>query len=315
MRRFWWVNQNQTHREEIAGGFMWSPKRNANGARNQFYENMREVEPGDIVFSFYSTRLQHVGVATTRGETAPKPDFGNAGENWSQEGWLVGVEFTKLETPFRPKDQIGLIRPLLPGRYSPLQANGDGLQSVYLAEISEDLADVLVGLAGAVYPDVSLPAEPAPPPESVAEEEAELANLQGRTDIGEVERAQLVKARRGQGIFRTNVRMNESRCRVTGVDDPAHLRASHMKPWKECTDAEKLHGCNGLLLAPHIDHLFDRGWISFTNSGDLLIATGMNPEVLGAWNVSAGLNNGPFSQQQGEFLEYHRTHVFRGESP
>ena len=32
--RYWWVNQNQTFRQEIAGGFLWSPKRNANGGRN-----------------------------------------------------------------------------------------------------------------------------------------------------------------------------------------------------------------------------------------------------------------------------------------
>jgi hypothetical protein len=49
--------------------------------------------------------------------------------------------------------------------------------------------------------------------------------------------------------------MNESRCRVTGVDDKAHLRASQITPWKDCTNTEKVHGCNGLLLAPHVDHL------------------------------------------------------------
>jgi len=43
--RYWWVNQNQTFRAEVRGSFMWSPKQNANGARNQFYENMREVSP------------------------------------------------------------------------------------------------------------------------------------------------------------------------------------------------------------------------------------------------------------------------------
>jgi len=48
--RYWWVNQNQTYRHEIAGGYLWSPKRNANGARNPFYEFMRELSPGDLVF-------------------------------------------------------------------------------------------------------------------------------------------------------------------------------------------------------------------------------------------------------------------------
>jgi putative restriction endonuclease len=59
--RYWWVNQNQTYRAEVRGSFMWSPKLNANGARNQFYENMREVSPGDVVFSFemYSSRASN----------------------------------------------------------------------------------------------------------------------------------------------------------------------------------------------------------------------------------------------------------------
>jgi putative restriction endonuclease len=52
--RYWWVNQNQTYRQ-IEGGYLWSPKRNANGARNPFYESMREVAPGDLVFSFVDT--------------------------------------------------------------------------------------------------------------------------------------------------------------------------------------------------------------------------------------------------------------------
>jgi hypothetical protein len=50
--RYWWVNQNQTYRHEVQGGYLWSPKRNANGAPNPFYESMREVAPGDLIFSF-----------------------------------------------------------------------------------------------------------------------------------------------------------------------------------------------------------------------------------------------------------------------
>jgi hypothetical protein len=52
--RYWWVNQNQTFRHEIEGGYLWSPKRNANGARNPFYESMREVAPGDLIFSLWT---------------------------------------------------------------------------------------------------------------------------------------------------------------------------------------------------------------------------------------------------------------------
>jgi putative restriction endonuclease len=56
-------------------------------------------------------------------------------------------------------------------------------------------------------------------------------------------------------------------CRITGVNNLAHLRASHCKPWRDSNNEERLHGENGLLLTPTIDHLFDRGFISFENAG------------------------------------------------
>ena len=95
--RYWWVNQNQTYRAEVRGSFMWSPKRNANGARNQFYENMRSVAPGDVIFSFCDTRIKAIGVVTGPAETGPKPDFGSAGVNWSEEGWFVSVDYCTLK--------------------------------------------------------------------------------------------------------------------------------------------------------------------------------------------------------------------------
>jgi putative restriction endonuclease len=61
--RYWWVNQNQTYRHEISGGYLWSPKRNANKSRNPFYESMREVSPGDIIFSVRDTRIAALGIA------------------------------------------------------------------------------------------------------------------------------------------------------------------------------------------------------------------------------------------------------------
>ena len=61
--RYWWVNQNQTYRHEVAGGYLWSPKRKSNGGINPFYESMREVGPGDIVLSFADTRIAAIGIA------------------------------------------------------------------------------------------------------------------------------------------------------------------------------------------------------------------------------------------------------------
>jgi len=102
--RYWWVNQNQTYRHEVQGGYLWSPKRNANGARNPFYESMREVAPGDLVFSFMDTRILAVGIAQSYCWESPKPlEFGNAGQNWENIGWKVQVNFTELARRSRRK--------------------------------------------------------------------------------------------------------------------------------------------------------------------------------------------------------------------
>jgi HNH endonuclease len=153
-----------------------------------------------------------------------------------------------------------VLRGLLPAKYSPLQPNGDGLQSVYLTEVPTPLANALIQEIGTAYYDALSQLESSL---KVSEDDESVDAMRGRTDIGATQIDQLIKARRGQGIFRSNVRLNEKCCRVTGTADPKHLRASHIKPWRICTDDEKLDGCNGLLLAPHVDHLFDRGYIGF----------------------------------------------------
>lgn len=65
---FWWVNQKQTYRHEIRGGYLWSPKRKSDGARNQFYDNMKIVAPGDLVFSYWNAAIRAIGVVRSFGQ-------------------------------------------------------------------------------------------------------------------------------------------------------------------------------------------------------------------------------------------------------
>ena len=108
---------------------------------------MKAVAPGDVIFSFHDTRISSIGVVTGFAEAAPKPDFGSAGLNWANEGWYVPVSYATLEVPLRPKDHIRIIRPFLPEKYSPLQLNGDGLQSVYVSEVPEKQVTSSLGAA------------------------------------------------------------------------------------------------------------------------------------------------------------------------
>ena len=305
--RFWWVNQNQTYDDEVGGRFLWSPKVNSNGYRNQFYDNMLEVAAGDLVFSFSNTRIRAVGVVQGPAETGAKPDFKSSPDNWSHDGWIVPVEYIELGAPFRPKDQIDDIRPLLAAKYFPLQQNGDGLQGVYLAAISDELGTLLAKLS-AVDPAGLLVA--TNPDLAVASEIAEF--VESKPDLPETEVEQIIKARRGQGIFRTRLQQVESRCRVTGTTEPGHLRASHIKPWQVSSPDERLDGQNGLFLAPHIDHLFDRGWISFGDDGALLVAAQLDSAILDQWGIVLPMNVGSFTAAQKVYLHHHRDVVCAG---
>ncbi len=121
--RFWWVNQNQTFRQEVKGGYLWSPKRNANGHHNPSYDSMREVSPGDLVFSFCDTFIKAIGIARSYCIEAPKPaEFGAAGPNWSQIGWRVQIEW-KTQV-LRGCESFQRIRPL------PWADSGAGLWEV-----------------------------------------------------------------------------------------------------------------------------------------------------------------------------------------
>jgi hypothetical protein len=90
------------------------------------------------------------------------------------------------------------------------------------------------------------------------------------------------------------------------IENPRYLIASHIKPWVQCTNTEKLDGANGLLLSPHVDHLFDSGYISFTDSGDMICSPQVDPIVLDKLHIKPGTNVGPFRAQQLAYLKHHR---------
>jgi len=306
--RYWWVNQNQTYKHETQGGFLWSPKRNRNGRSNPFYDNMTEVRAGDLVLSFCDTQIKAIGIAQGSAQSAVKPEFGNVGKQWDDDGWYVPVEFEEVSNPIRPKDFIDDLSPFLAAKYAPLQPSGNGNQGVYLAEVSEAFAKTIltrmdVTLDPTLISDEAITAD-------TAEEQAQTA-IQGRTDIGATQKAQMILARRGQGIFRANVRLNEKACRVTGVTDQRFLIASHIKPWRFSDDREKLDGCNGLLLSPHIDRLFDKGYISFDDDGTILKSIKLPKEVWDGWGLTDECSVGAFNEEQRVYLAFHRTAVFR----
>jgi putative restriction endonuclease len=166
----------------------------------------------DLLFSFVDTRIAAIGVAESYCSESPKPaEFGETGQNWENVGWKIKVRFAPLFNKVRLKDHIAVLRGVLPVRYSPLQANGNGVQSIYLSEIASDFAEVLAGLIGA---------------EAQAFVSAAEVNAAGTSDrmmtsddldvwerrleekvasdpsLVETDREAIIRARRGQGLFK-----------------------------------------------------------------------------------------------------------------
>jgi len=316
--RYWWVNQNQTYRHEVRGGYLWSPKRNVNQARNPYYDFMREVAPGDVVFSFAGTVIRAIGIAASHAYEAPKPlEFGQAGAYWEKIGWRVDVRFSELRLPLKPSQHMSVLAPLLPNRYAPLRPNGSGLQNMYLTRLPEHLAAALIDLLGAEARDLVLGfrvAEEAVHASAVGLvewEEHELGQVQADATLPETERQAIVLARRGQGLFKKRVMTLERACRITGVNREEHLRASHCKPWRDSSNEERLDGENGLLLTPSVDHLFDRGFIAFEDNGQVVISPVAHRDSLLRMGLDAENppNVGPFSIGQRRYLEFHRDNV------
>lgn len=309
---YWWVNQGQTHNHEVPGGYLWAPKLDKMGRHRLAYDLMLRLEPGDCVFSYFRSSIRAVGVVITGARTCPRPDFKFANQFWNEDGWLVDVEFRELETPFDPKSMLDEYRLLAPAIHGPINTKGRANME-YLYEVPENLGSLYRTACAIDLREIE--------DEGVAERETESldkitdevdARIRARTDIGPTEIRALSLARRGQGFYKKEVAHFEKGCRLTGVTDIRHLRASHIKPWSRSDDIERLDGANGLLLSPHIDHLFDRGYISFTKGGGILRSTTLNADVVGQWSLRLDQDVGRFTRRQEQFLEFHREMIFQG---
>jgi len=314
----WWVNHKGTVQHEVAGGYLWSPKREKK-ARSQFYDNMRIASPGDHVVSYAHGRVGHIGIVTAFATDALKPvEFGSAGDGWAPGGWVLPVEWRKVQSPFVPSEHWATVKGLLPEKYSPLvAATGRGSQKAYLSAISDDLFNYVLGNVG-ILSDLLKAEELRTSSYSQVVRDLESSiedRIKSDIDLDDTTKERLVASRMGQGSFRSDVLGAFSECRVTGVTAADFLVASHIKPWRSCESGfERLDANNGLMLAHHVDRLFDRGYISFEDGGNVIVSSKVPDGLLKKLGLGTlGTSNvGVFSDKQSGYLAYHRANVFLG---
>ncbi len=121
----------------------------------------------------------------------------------------------------------------------------------------------------------------------------------------------LVKQRVNQSVFRElMLKRFHKKCALCDVSNEAFLIASHIKPWSKSDPNEKLSQFNGLLLCPNHDKLFDKGYISFSDDGQIMISSQLSDNDKSALSINKeiGISN---SDEMKVYLHYHRTYIFK----
>jgi len=137
----------------------------------------------------------------------------------------------------------------------------------------------------------------------------DVADIGNDNDLTDTEKETLIKARKGQGKYRKELIKYWGNCAITSCNEPRLLRASHIKPWRYCTNKERLDVYNGILLNPNYDILFDLGYITFENTGNIVISKALNPSVASSLNVNENAQI-TFKENHFPYIKFHRKNIF-----
>lgn len=121
------------------------------------------------------------------------------------------------------------------------------------------------------------------------------------------------KGRQGQGKFRSKLLEECPMCPITHVYETGLLVASHIKPWRRASTKERIDPKNGFTLTPLYDKLFDRGYITFSDSKKMIISKWLSEESQKKLGIESRIiDDLPLDDERKSYLEYHRKMIFKG---
>lgn len=292
--QFFWVNLGTTHKEAKKEKFLWAPlnSRSQTGKvlHREHWDNVGKVKAGDLIFCYHDNYVRGIAQAQQDAYIADRPPSRSFKE-WKQQGHRVDVSYEELKRPIRNVEIGPAYQARFDSRTRPTIFNSKTeVNQIYMAKIPPDAAQFLLEQANII-----------------AEYEDEIVESGTSEKITPTTREALVKARIGQGIFRSNLLKRwGSRCALTEVHNPNLLVASHIEAWSIASNYARLDTDNGLLLAVHIDRLFDFGLISFEDNGRIIISEKLTKEEIKTFGINKtqriyGLTSGNL-----KYLKKHR---------
>ena len=207
-------------------------------------------------------------------------------------------------------DKINLLEIInTSGEYQkPLNDDTVVIDNKIIAKDKVSLSKILFRASELIY------SEPSNPLREFEEEvKKELSTLKAKGEIITTEREATVKQRVGQDKYRTaQLKYWGNACAVTGCDVEVVLRASHAKPWSDCkTDDERLDVYNGFLLSADLDALFDKGLISFTFDGEIMVSPKIHHKQREILHLTSDLKLRWIQEEHYKYLDYHHKYVWK----
>lgn len=299
------VMQGQTYQEEKELRMIWSRKQASDGSFPHSWLRVMEVNEGDRIFHYVKGDIVAISVAKTRCQIAPRPS--NEPTDEGDDGYLVALDYHELELPVNVRAKFDAISPHLPIKYSPFQADGNGNQG-YLYPCNDELSIKLLELIS----DLNI--------YRIDEEQLELAMSPVRhterntliPTLAETETEVKTKIRLGQKKFKQGLLpLWDQKCVVCEIELPELLRASYSKPWKDCTDAERVDPYNGVLLCCNHHALYETGFIAFDGQGRLHISSQIPEEDYGKYGIQPKMKIAR-KEQNKPYFKWHKRRLFRG---
>lgn len=136
----------------------------------------------------------------------------------------------------------------------------------------------------------------------------EIEKVQNSSSLTTTEKDAIVKSRIGQGLFRQRLFNFWHGCAITSCYVPWFLMASHIKPWRDSNNQERLDVYNGLLLTPNYDKMFDKGYISFSSEGNIIVSPLLTKHDKEQLHLVDGLHLRLITPMHEKYLQYHREH-------
>jgi putative restriction endonuclease len=294
---FYWVNQGKTYTEEKEGGYLWAPIKNSKGNSFFHWENMTKLKPYDIVFNYRKGFVVGYCEIKTKHFLAPQPEEFNVDVEWENEGYMIDADYVLFANPIDIKTAYKNIYQYLPDKYSPINISGENhkikANQGYLYQCNQMVAQELFKLALIKFDE---------------NYNSELNSEETAYGLSrETSKQNLTTLRVGQGEFRQRIlRKWNFKCAVNDTSIKEILIASHIVPWREANDEERLDVNNGLLLSPTYDALFDKYLISFEDNGKIILSKSRSKEDFQKLRITGTekIDNLTFGNKK--YLERHR---------